>query len=938
MTDPTNPDSDFDGLKDKEEIYEGDDGYLTDPNDPDSDDDGLTDGDETYQVLFKSEDRGKIKDGKSTTYTTFDLENVFISAPTKNVIRAEARVGITHDKRGDLEVYIQRDGGTWKTLYDAVNSNTELGLFEDFDLLKKFNKDDFTSTAKWTLKVGDVAKENKGFLEYFEISIAARTNPNSYSSDGDSLNDSEEVKLGYYGWLTDPWDSDTDDDGLSDSVEVMTDYDGTRTGVQGSNPTTKDTDKDGINDNIDKGVLTNAGVKVTITDIWVNNSADSDKWYPPEPFVYITVGDFSFPTAWIDDPDKNVTENGYNYSHFEKRDYHFTADIADDKGTTEVILAAYEHDGSGDSHVDQELDIKWSTGKKKSITYTIDKPGLGTITSTTSGFDSKSSHAAKIKYKIETVSLERINTYILNGTDAGMYKAGTGEFRWIGESEFYLIMLKTSTGAHSTNFKAASWYTIIVPRSVFVDSYFNKTIDSGTISEASDKIQSMKFSKQDDDKDSVKRNIVQVITAEDFTPAEAEVILKYLLYSDKEGSSYKNKSAEFHDITTQLHTVGLPVDIIQNIPFKEVKNSDHGHKPKLKKDSDKPWWKKAWDGIAGTVGAIATYFYNGLVALYNFFVDVWEALVEIGQAIIGAIADVLSKIQEVLEAIVELIVAIFKWIIDMIIGLFNAIFDPIISSIVNAIQGFVRSVGNALWDALQAYDSSDNSIPASKASALEAAILSPFFYTIMGIGAAILIVLTIMTPFIFTFGFLIMMAIGLIFTVVIQNMLSRSDSQPGSSTGSITSGMSPTSIFDWIEDMVGGGGTRAGDNAGTRGGATPVMWSAMSLLLGLLATITGMISLGLSDNSGFLAASLSWTWGLMSLMIAAEAFGVTLVGGEEAALHLTIWSSAFAIVGAGAGIISMKSGTLASRIFGTISVIVSMAAVFIGIAGATGFI
>ncbi|MBN1328595.1 MAG: S8/S53 family peptidase, partial [Candidatus Heimdallarchaeota archaeon] len=47
-TNASNADSDFDGLTDYEELFEGSDGYITDPWDADSDDDSLSDSEEKY--------------------------------------------------------------------------------------------------------------------------------------------------------------------------------------------------------------------------------------------------------------------------------------------------------------------------------------------------------------------------------------------------------------------------------------------------------------------------------------------------------------------------------------------------------------------------------------------------------------------------------------------------------------------------------------------------------------------------------------------------------------------------------------------------------------------------------------------------------------------------------------------------------------------------
>ncbi|NHJ49370.1 MAG: right-handed parallel beta-helix repeat-containing protein [Asgard group archaeon] len=65
------------------------------------------------------------------------------------------------------------------------------------------------------------------------------TDPNDPDTDGDGIDDSEELVLGSDGYITDPNDSDTDDDNLTDFEEIDT---------YGTNPLIDDTDSDGLND------------------------------------------------------------------------------------------------------------------------------------------------------------------------------------------------------------------------------------------------------------------------------------------------------------------------------------------------------------------------------------------------------------------------------------------------------------------------------------------------------------------------------------------------------------------------------------------------------------------------------------------------------------------------------------------------------------------
>src|SRR5207249_1386910 len=78
---------------------------------------------------------------------------------------------------------------------------------------------------------------------------------NRADTDGDGLNDSEEINLGSDGFATDPWKVDTDADGWSDGYETLT---------KGTNPLAWDTDGDGVRDSSDLDPLHNLLVAVRV--------------------------------------------------------------------------------------------------------------------------------------------------------------------------------------------------------------------------------------------------------------------------------------------------------------------------------------------------------------------------------------------------------------------------------------------------------------------------------------------------------------------------------------------------------------------------------------------------------------------------------------------------------------------------------------------------
>lgn len=157
-TDPFNPDTDGDGLKDGEEVNK----YKTDPLKADTDGDGLTDGDEVNKhdtdPLKADTDGDGLTDGM------------------------EVNTHKTDPKNPDTDGDGLRDGAevnTHKT--DPTNADTD----------------------------GDGLKDGP------EVNTH-KTNPTNPDTDGDGLKDGEEVNT----YSTDPTNRDTDNDRLTDGDEV----------------------------------------------------------------------------------------------------------------------------------------------------------------------------------------------------------------------------------------------------------------------------------------------------------------------------------------------------------------------------------------------------------------------------------------------------------------------------------------------------------------------------------------------------------------------------------------------------------------------------------------------------------------------------------------------------------------------------------------------
>jgi len=293
-TDPTNPDSDEDGLLDGVETNTGEfidpNNTGTDPLNPDTDGDGLLDGVETNtgtwvdetdtgtSPVSKDTDKDTLDDGVETNTGVFVDENDTGSNPLSTDTDGDGLLDGdevwlygTDPNKADTD----GDGLDDKQeidvlLTDMLSADTDGDGLNDFDELFVYFSDPFDPDTDddglpdgWEIdnfgnfdRDGTGDADDDGLTDLEEFSSGA--DPNNADTDGDGLRDDEEVKL----YHTDPANSDTDGDGLSDKDEVLLyntdpvkadmDDDGLTDGeeilVYGSLPRNPDTDGDGMPD------------------------------------------------------------------------------------------------------------------------------------------------------------------------------------------------------------------------------------------------------------------------------------------------------------------------------------------------------------------------------------------------------------------------------------------------------------------------------------------------------------------------------------------------------------------------------------------------------------------------------------------------------------------------------------------------------------------
>lgn len=203
-TDPNNPDSDNDGLKDGEEFFT----YRTGLDDSDSDNDSLPDGWEVNNGLNPlSYSRDNDPDGDH-------LSN--LQEYNLNTLPNDS----DSDNDGLSDYHEWNNYGTNPTLADSDGDKMPDGWEVEHSL-------------NWNSEDGDADPDNDNLSNLTEYRL--NTDPNAKDSDGDGLEDDAEVNT--HG--TNPAVADSDHDGLSDREEIN---------IYRTDPKLADSDNDGMHD------------------------------------------------------------------------------------------------------------------------------------------------------------------------------------------------------------------------------------------------------------------------------------------------------------------------------------------------------------------------------------------------------------------------------------------------------------------------------------------------------------------------------------------------------------------------------------------------------------------------------------------------------------------------------------------------------------------
>lgn len=223
-TDPSVEDTDEDGLSDFEEVAE----HQTDPTRPDSDDDGLSD----YEEVVEHNTNPNLADTDEDGLGDFEEVEVYGSDPSVSDTDEDGLNDGDEVNEHNTDPTLADTDDDRLSDYDEIFEHNTNPRVADTDEGGIRDGDEIADGTDPLDPADDADQDRDGLSDDRERELG--TDPTLADSDGDGLDDYEEVVI--YG--SDPLDADTDGDGLDDGEDV----------AAGGDPTRQDSDGDGLLD------------------------------------------------------------------------------------------------------------------------------------------------------------------------------------------------------------------------------------------------------------------------------------------------------------------------------------------------------------------------------------------------------------------------------------------------------------------------------------------------------------------------------------------------------------------------------------------------------------------------------------------------------------------------------------------------------------------
>lgn len=158
---------------------------------------------------MKSEKTPKHTPLPDQRWTYSDAMTLPPGGPAWAVQSATLIIGFTHPDMGQVEAMLVDSApspyGRNVVLRQYANAG-QANNFTSYDLANLgYPRDELVPGGPWFAYVYDRTAGRTGQIEYAQMQLVVHTLPNRADTDGNGLNDSEELNLGSDGYQTDPW-------------------------------------------------------------------------------------------------------------------------------------------------------------------------------------------------------------------------------------------------------------------------------------------------------------------------------------------------------------------------------------------------------------------------------------------------------------------------------------------------------------------------------------------------------------------------------------------------------------------------------------------------------------------------------------------------------------------------------------------------------------
>ena len=880
--DPLSADTDQDNLADREELIAG-----TDPTDPDTDNDGLLDGNEKFSYVASTDSFYRIP-GHGSMETT-----VTLPAFSATLDAVYAQVGITHVDASGLVIRIFKVGGSY--LYPTiVLAYGEKTLFRSWNILTDFGAAAFQTAGTWNIVISDTS-DGGGSLQYFKMQVNGNTDPLNANSDGDGLNDGEEVENG-----TCPVLIDTDGDNVNDYNEIH----GNTACGQATDPLNPDTDDDGYSDHTDL-YMGDAMVWLDFTSFYLRDAVYGTK--ARSVFFTVDTPSYDFATEGF-----SVDSNGISYV-----DLGYYIDVPDTVTQFSVTIGAWADNARQNGIYLDDVKLDIGNGPDEiQITYNLFSGSLMTVAEDgdndgTGGFDAQAALyiVREIKPLSRTIVVQGIDD---NGSSYGLDNA-SGEYRYSADEQACIFYLNCLNDISNDPF-VLGINTVIVPRCVLLESGLKDILlGEGSVPSS---LAGAVFMSADTALSQSSSHVIAMVS-KNVTAAEAGQILHNLTHTA--GGDVVGQGMTFLS-TASIYQLHLPVDVLHSIPVLGLMSSNVGAAVVYHTDQ----------GVLQTFFGLITLAYDCLVWAVSSFVNyaahaVGEGLKFLGQIVNGMAA----AIVQAAEAMVDAFNAFVTWAIEFIQNSLNTIFGPIIDSIKNAINDYCAGISSA-WMKVNLEFRTTGTVSPSTARMFGDALQGTLFLVLLAISVVIKMAMIALMVVTNVFGFLINLAVSQIAGIIVNQALSVGNH--GTSTSNSIQGVDSSgnvNMSEYRSSLDASGINTSGNGTSEDTSKWSAFWSIMGILSAEFAIKIGY---GAWHDSGL--ATMGYVGlALSGISLALSCFAFSLTGSSDFALLSKALNFVSFFIGLSATMFSVYDLFANTNAVGMVSTTTSLAATMIAFYG-----